>query len=249
MAYLDDHPPRVRQFRARGTTPSGVIVVHTAESVPDTVAIDGGAEGVANFIRNRSDFGSYHWLADSDSLIDLVRMTQQAYGDGTGSNSHAIHISAATQAHRWKGLSRDWTEATVRNMARAAAKADAYVFSVHKVHIPAKRITRAQSDQRVEGFISHAARDPERRSDPGDDFPWDFFLETYEKLVFGKPEEKPELTRGDEVDRVLRQVSAAIHTLDNARGKGKRGNQLEAAERHLRAGRRDLRDIAFLNQK
>ena len=46
-AYLITHPPRVRQFSERGTTPSGVVVVHTAESTPDWVGPDAGAENVA----------------------------------------------------------------------------------------------------------------------------------------------------------------------------------------------------------
>jgi hypothetical protein len=245
MAYLDDHPPRVRQFRERGTTASGVLVIHTAESVPDVVAADGGAEGVAAFIRGRSDFGSYHWLADSDTLIDLVRMSQQAYGDGTGSNPHAIHISAATQAARWPGLPREWVRDTIENMARAAAKADAYVFELHGVHIPARRISRPQSDNRVEGFISHAERDPGRRSDPGSGFPWEQFLDTYRGMV--QDEQRP--TRGEAVDRALRKVSAGVLALEDAKGTGDRGEHIEGARSLLLRARRDLREIALLGDQ
>lgn len=245
-AYLDEHPPRVRQFRDRGTTASGVIVIHTAESAPDTTGMDLGAEGVARFIQQRTTYGSYHWLADSDTLINVVRMDQQAYGDGTGSNPHAIHISAATQAARWPTLPEAWVEATVVNMARAAARADAYVHSLHGVHIPARRITRAESDRRVEGFISHGERDPGRRTDPGPAFPWKLFLDSYEELVFGDP--KP--TRGARVDEALRKVSAAIAALDEADpSDGPRGAKITKAETGLRAVRRDLRSIAYLNDE
>lgn len=176
MAYLDDHPPRLRQFRDRGTTPSGVIVVHTAESLPDETGPDTGAENVARFIVGRDTYGSYHDLADSDSVINLVRYDQQAYGDGTGSNPHAYHVSAATQAHRWPTLSPEWREATVRNMAKAAARYAGWLDATHGRTVPARRITREQSDRRIAGFISHAERDPGRRTDPGPAFPWDLFL-------------------------------------------------------------------------
>lgn len=241
-AYLIENPPRVRQFRERGTTASGVIVLHTAESVPDTIGPDQGAEGVARFIAGRSDYGSYHELCDSDGIVDLVPFNMQAYGDGTGSNPHAIHISAATQAARWATLPESWREATVRNMARAAVRADAYVHSVHGVHVPARRITRAESDRRVEGFISHAERDPGRRSDPGAGFPWEFFLRTYAELR----DPKPDPTRGAAVDTALRKATGVLTELHDARGTGPRAAKLEEAREHFTAGRRALRSIARL---
>ena len=193
MAYLIDNPPRRSQFSDRGVTISGVIVVHTAENAPDTIGPDGAAEAVARFIRDRTTPGSYHWLADSDSLIELVPMSKAAYGDGTGSNSHAVHISAATQAHRWASMSREWKTGTVRNMAKAAHEASNMLERVHGVRIPARRVTREQSDRRVEGFISHGERDPGRRSDPGADFPWSMFLDFYSDLE--NPEGKAVETR------------------------------------------------------
>ena len=51
MAYLDDHPPkRAQQRKPRRERPSGVIVVHTAESAPDTVAPDAGAESGSEIV-------------------------------------------------------------------------------------------------------------------------------------------------------------------------------------------------------
>lgn len=181
-AYLIDHPPRRDQFRRRSQTISGVIVVHTAENIPDTIGPDGAAEAVARFIQGRSDPGSYHSLSDSDSEVELVPWQLAAYGDGTGSNEHAIHISAATRAAQWARMSREWKTGTVRNMARAAHRYSNALESVHGVRIPARRVTKAESDRRKEGFISHGERDPGRRSDPGPDFPWDMFFDFYTDL-------------------------------------------------------------------
>jgi hypothetical protein len=250
-AYLIDHPPRRTQFKARGTTISGVVVLHTAESLPDFDGPDVGAEGVARFIQGRGEPGSYHWLADSDSLIDLVPMREyQAYGDGTGSNSHAIHISAATQAHRWSGLPDWWVDATVENMALAAHKASSLLEDVHGVRIPARRVTKAESDRRVEGFIAHGTRDPGRRSDPGEEFPWSLFFEVYRDLENpAKAEAEVTRTRGRNVDLALRHVAAAITAADKAKGPGARGAKLDAAGAELVEARKILRSIALTTPK
>ena len=161
MAYLDDHPPARHQFRQRYAQPSGLIVVHTAESALDDIGEDTGAEGVAAFIARRSDPGSYHRIVDSDSIVALVRFDQAAYGDGTGSNEFAIHVSFACRAADWPHMDPDRREAFLANGARAAREAATWLADQHGITVPARRVTRAQSDQRAAGFISHAERDPE----------------------------------------------------------------------------------------
>lgn len=184
MAWLDDHPPASSQFRRpRREQPSGVIVVHTAENTPDFVAFDGGAEAVANFIRTRTDPGSYHDLVDSDSCINLVGYDAEAYHDATGSNRHSYGLSVATRADVWPWAPKVWRDGAVHQAAAAAAR---YAFWLHArrgITIPARRINRAESEMRVPGFISHAERDPARRHDPGAGFPWPQFLAHYEHLT------------------------------------------------------------------
>lgn len=249
-AYLIDNPPRIRQFRERGTTVSGVVVVHTAESAPDTTGTDLGAEGVARFIRDRTTYGSYHRLCDSDSIVPLIPLSLQAYGDGTGSNPHAMHISAATQAARWPSLPKAWVESTVENMALAAHECSGYLESVHGVRIPARRVTKAQSTNRVEGFISHGERDPGRRSDPGAAFPWAMFMEAFQDFeapAVAKPiKQRP--TRGAQVDESMKAVSQSIAELDKATGSGARGDALAHAEKKLRQARRALRAVEFIGE-
>ncbi len=218
-AYLIEHPPARRQFKERGTTFSGVCVIHTAESAPDVTGMDLGAEGVAKFIRGRSDPGCYHYLADSDSLIQMVPLSLQTYGDGTGSNPHAVHISAATQAAKWPGLPKSWTERTVKNMARAAHEASNYCFELHGVRIPARRVTKAQSSNRVEGFISHGDRDPGRRTDPGKGFPWALFFAEYERLEGTTPTKETPV--GNLVQQGRALAEQACKLLDQARLDGK----------------------------
>lgn len=184
MAWLNDHPPKRSQFRhPRRDDPSGVIVVHTAENAPDTQGGDGGAEAVANFIRNRTDPGSYHDLVDSDTVIQLVEYGDEAFHDGTGSNPHSLSISFATRAATWPSLPAAWVEGAIELGAQRAAVQARWVKDQTGIVVPARRISRDESERKVPGFISHALRDPTRRSDPGSTFPWDQFLARYAALT------------------------------------------------------------------
>lgn len=187
--YLEDNRPTRSQFRCpRRARPSGVMVVHTAENAPDFVAFDGGAEAVANFIRTRPDPGSYHDIVDSDSGIQLVPYTCEAYQDGTGSNSHAWGGSVATRADVWPLAPDRWRDGAINQLASAAGRYARWIKANYGITVPARRITRAQSEQRIPGFISHAERDPKRRSDPGRHFPWDQFLAAYARLIDTSPD-------------------------------------------------------------
>lgn len=223
-----------------------MIVVHTAESHPDEVGPDTGAEEVARFIATRTTYGSYHDLADSDSIVALVPYSMQAYGDGTGSNPHAYHVSAASQAAKWPSLPRDWRLATVDNMARAAARFEAWCKDRYGFTIPARRITKAESDRRVEGFLAHGDRDPGRRTDPGKSFPWEYLFERYEAHRGGEVV-KP--SRGEVVDKLLRRTSASITLIETAKAVegSERDRLLEEIEGQLRLSRRKLREIGILN--
>lgn len=181
-AYLVDHPPARAQYRRpRRQSVSGVIVLHTAENTPDTVATDGGAEAVAAFIARRSDPGSYHWLADSDSHLLVVPLEWEAFHDGTGTNPHSVGISAATRADWWPHAPRAWRDGCVANMAGAARDAAAWIHHSTGTVVPARRITAAQARNREPGFVTHAELDPGRRTDPGRAFPFDQFFAAYQE--------------------------------------------------------------------
>jgi hypothetical protein len=184
MAWLDTNRPARSQFRRpRREAPSGCVVVHTAESTPDLVAFDGGAEAVANFVRTRTDVGSYHDLVDSDSAIQLVAYDCEAYHDGTGSNRHSYGLSVATRADVWPLAPKAWRDGAILQAAMAAARYARWLKDTRGITIPARRINRAQSEMRRPGFLSHAERDPARRTDPGAAFPWGQFLDTFARLT------------------------------------------------------------------
>lgn len=196
-SYLDTHPPASKQFRSRREEPSGVIVVHTAENTPDHVAFDGGAEAVARFIATRSDPGSYHDLVDSDSTINLVGYENEAFHDATGSNRHSYGVSVATRGDVWPLAPAVWRAGAVAQAAAAAARYARWLHDRRGITVPAQRISRPQSELRVPGFISHAERDPARRSDPGKAFPWVEFLAEFSRLR-GLPTTSPAITTEDD---------------------------------------------------
>lgn len=193
MAWLNDNPPIRSQFRCPRRAPlSGLIVVHTAESVLDTVGPDTGAENVARFIQRRHTAGSYHDLVDSDSTINLVDWRCEAYQDGTGSNAHALSISFALSYLDWPRMTSDRVDAFIDRGVISAVAMARFVKAVRNIDIPPRRLTRDESERGLPGFIDHARRDPARRKDPGDpQFPWDMFLTRYARAMSPTPTPPP----------------------------------------------------------
>jgi len=225
-AWLRDNPPARSQYRSpRRARPTGLIVVHTAESVLDKIGPDTGAEAVARFIQGRATPGSYHVLVDSDSIIELIDFEDEAYGDGTGSNLYAMHLSAACRTTDWTQMAPAQRAGFIDNMAAAAQEYAGWIEARYGVIIPAHRVTRAQSAAGLAGFISHGERDPGRRSDPGADFPWADFLAAFadeappatqptetEVIVASLPIVKRG-ARGDSARRVQALLLAAHHAI------------------------------------
>ncbi len=183
--YLEDNPPRRSQFRTgRRRAVKPVIVVHTAESGTDRQGADPKAENVASFIRGRSTAGSYHLVGDADSIVQLVDFKNEAFQDGTGSNQWAIGISLAMNAGDWPSLTSQRRTELATTAAQMAAMAATWLKERGLSAPAARLLTKAQSDRSdASGFISHARRDPARRSDPGAAFPWTEFFQIYQGFL------------------------------------------------------------------
>ncbi len=185
--YLEDNPPRRSQFRRGRRSPvKPVIVVHTAESGTDRSGPDPKAENVSNFIQNRTTAGSYHLVGDADSIIQLVRFENEAFQDGTGSNRWAIGISLAMNAGDWPGLTSSRRDELTDTCAQMAVIAARWLMARGLQAPVARQLTKAESDRTsASGFISHARRDPARRTDPGVGFPWGAFFRSYQQQLSG----------------------------------------------------------------
>lgn len=187
--YLEDHPPARRQYYTqRKATVSGAIVVHTAENNTDTYLPDGGAEAVAGFISRRGEAGSYHSLVDSDSIVNVGRYEWQMFGEGTGGNRWALHLSFACKASQWNSSAlASWVRPAIEKGATEAISMAAWVKSTTGIIVPAVRISEAEYRAGKPGFIGHGDIDPGRRSDPGDGFPWSVFLAMVSEGIAGRP--------------------------------------------------------------
>lgn len=188
-AYLTRNKPARSQFRSpRRKRPTGLTVIHTAESVMDAIGVDTGAENVAAFIRKRKDPGSYHDLVDADSNLQIVEYGDEAYQDGTGSNPFALSISFACRTTDWAKMSDARRAKFLAQGAKAFARQQKWLESKGYPTTPLRRVTKAQSDQGKAGFISHGERDPGRRSDPGKDFPWGEWFKACADAIDPKPD-------------------------------------------------------------
>lgn len=190
-AYLIDHPPKVQQWYVKRNKPlTGCTVLHTAESVMDTVGPDTGAESVASFIQNRTTAGSYHDLVDSDSWLRLIPLEHGAFHDGTGSNNWALSISFACSTSDWRRMTPAKRAAFLSNGARAFADQQAWRRAHGYPLTELRLISKAQSDRGESGFIYHGLRDPGRRTDPGvaapNVFPIDDFITACRAAMSGQ---------------------------------------------------------------
>lgn len=186
--YLVERPNNITpQFGWQRTRVSGVIGVHTAENNTCFNGPDGGAEQVAAFIGGRSDYGSYHVLADADSIIDLVHPSWAAWADTTN-NAHAMSVSGAVAANDWRSMSEANRVAVTVNMAVGAARMvqEAVAYGLLATPTPARRISAAEaiSGSRA-GFYGHGETNPGTRYDPGAGFDWDLFLSSYQQAING----------------------------------------------------------------
>ncbi len=174
--YLEQFPPHLNQFhKTRTAAVTGCIVVHDAENVIDLQGEDTGAEGVASFIRNRTDFGSYHTVFDSDSIVKMGRYEWTMF-HCVGANSWTTSLSFACRTGDFQSMPADRLERFLRNGAVEAVDQIEW-YAGKGIQVPRRRLTAAEARAGRPGFIDHARMDPGRRSDPGQYFPWARFFQ------------------------------------------------------------------------
>ena len=175
--YLLDYNPGTQQYgypRRGGAQLSGTCIVHTAECAADNVGEDTSAEGSASMIANRADYGSYHRLVDSDSIIKMLPWEYEAWQDSE-TNNWAVGISAAIRTTDWLSMPADRAEKVYRNLAACGAEFVNYM-AAKGITVPLVRITGAQARARVAGFCAHGDSGI-ARTDPGVDFNWEKFFQ------------------------------------------------------------------------
>ncbi|QPX62576.1 endolysin [Arthrobacter phage Wollypog] len=199
--YLLDNPqPHTQQwgYPRRGAKLTGTCIIHTAECAIDYEGADTAAEGTAVFIRNRSDYGSYHDLVDSDSIIEMVPFEYEAWQDSE-TNPWAVGISAAVTANDWLTIPVARRNKIYRNMAWCAADFVKYMKEAYNITVPLRRITGAQARAGVPGFCAHGDSGISRY-DPGPDFDWALFFRYTQEALNGTVAAQASATAKKELD-------------------------------------------------
>lgn len=164
---------QARHFRAiSGPRTVRVIVIHSMEAPEkgDT------AENVSRFFQTTDRPASAHLCIDSDSVVRCVRDDDVAFA-APGANADGVHLELAGFARQTEP---EWLDAFgVLMLERAAVIAAQYCL---KYDIPVRRLTNQElADGQTRGIVSHAQVSEvfkkSDHTDPGDGFPWAFFLE------------------------------------------------------------------------
>lgn len=198
MSYLLGYNPGTPQYtypRRGGAKLSGTCIIHTAECAMDLDGDDTSAEVCASFIANRADYGSYHRLVDSDSIIDMVPFEYEAWQDSE-TNNWAVGISAAVQAGRWVEIPAERRDRIYRNMAAAAAEFVRHM-ALRGIAVPLRRISGGEARARVPGFCAHGDSGISR-SDPGVQFDWALFFNYTQQALDGGISAQGTITEEDD---------------------------------------------------
>lgn len=127
-------------YPGRASTIRPVVVVHSAEAIPDRVGADLAAENVASYFTHSDRPASYHRISDADSRIALLPFAATAFHvAASGWNSRTIGVSTATQAAAW-GQDPGHDRRLLANLA--ADVADALRFLATVTPHPARDLVR-----------------------------------------------------------------------------------------------------------
>lgn len=207
------YPQRIDRGRA---APILAIVVHCTAGAEDT---DGGpdpsAQDTAAYASRTERTVSWHSGSDSDDVVQLLPPAHVAF-HVRGFNTHTYGHEISKRHMRWAPMPRAWVDSTLDVAARHLAPiATAGAIPVRTADrgdlLAAIDAWRRHGIAKPVGFIGHAALDPGRRSDPGEDFPWLRFLDRIRHHMEGTVDPSPE---GIELFRI--RQGATVWTTNGA---------------------------------
>ncbi|GAA0936235.1 peptidoglycan recognition family protein [Actinocorallia libanotica] len=162
-------------------SPPRVIVIHSTEAPEGPLT----AENVANYFAQPSTKASAHVTVDNNSEVRSVADEDTAWA-APGANSDGLQLELAGYARQSR---KDWLDDYSLKMLQRAV----YVVAAwcKKYSIPPRRLTRAQLRAGEKGLTSHAdvtaVYKRSDHTDPGEGFPWDWFITALREELEGKP--------------------------------------------------------------
>jgi hypothetical protein len=169
------------------TVPIRVIVVHDMEAPegPKT------AENVAKWFSTlpASSKASAHVCVDNDSAVRCVADGDRAW-HAPGANSDGLGIELAGYARQSRA---EWLDQYSKGVLENAARVVAGWCLKH--NIPARKLTPSELKAGKRGIVGHrdvsAAYGQTDHSDPGPNFPWDYFLGRVNAFMAPRPSAPP----------------------------------------------------------
>lgn len=149
------------------------VVLHTMETGENSSI----AENIgAGWFTNPNAQASAHYCVDDNSIVQCVNEGDYAWASGPTGNLNGIQIEMAGRAAQSRA---DWLDDYSRAMLERTAALTADICKRHG--IPVRVLSDEQVARGEAGITTHASlarvfRETDH-SDPGPDFPWDFFME------------------------------------------------------------------------
>ena len=138
------------------------IVIQTAEGAP--------AQTVASYYSHNNRPESSHVVVDESNIIELLPDDYTAF-HLKDYDSTTLSLTIAYWAHKW-GENLQLEDLLLNNAAKWCRK------KILEHDIPIKKITRDNWKRSQKGFIGPSDLEPNKRTDPGIEFPWDKFFST-----------------------------------------------------------------------
>ncbi|MEV6730555.1 N-acetylmuramoyl-L-alanine amidase [Streptomyces sp. NPDC051364] len=163
------------------TVPIRVVVIHDMEAPEGPMT----AENVAHWFStmDASSKASAHVCVDNDSAVRCVADGDRAW-HAPGANSDGLGIELAGYARQSR---EEWLDQYSKGVLEQAARVVAGWCQKH--NIPAVKLTAAELKAGKRGIVGHrdvsAAYGQTDHTDPGPNFPWDYFLARVNALMAG----------------------------------------------------------------
>ena len=157
------------------------VVLHTMETSENSSI----AENIgAGWFTNPNAQASAHYCVDDNSIVQCVNEGDYAWASGPTGNSNGIQIEMAGRAAQSRA---DWLDSYSRAMLERVAALTADICKRHG--IPARVLNDSQLANGEAGITTHAAVSrvfgETDHTDPGPNFPWDFFMERVQAHASG----------------------------------------------------------------
>lgn len=196
MPFETDNWPYVparRQSKVGGKRVIRGICIHDMEA-PEK---EKTAENVAKYFQSPQAGGSAHICIDSDSVVQCVWDNNIAHA-APGANHDMIHIELAGYA---KQTREEWLDAY--SVAMLTLAADVTAQYCLKYDIPVKHLSNEELKNGEKGIVGHyqvtAVYKKSTHTDPGKNFPWDFFVER----VLGRLNARAAATKDDDYEKQI----------------------------------------------